>query len=487
MNLGCTPPSNFVGDGEPDPNPASWGLARLCTLPAGAVGSAVATALGLGGSASSVTLKTGTLLMQRPDTERLAALISHPGHNLGLAPSTPPLLGLGLQQSWRAASSVPPAVKHNRGSRPGRRPGMAHTSQEQRWSIIGTWKQLGNINATAEATGMSCKTVRRWVQRYVETNGVEPKPKPGRPQSLTAAGAEAAHKQLLSEDSSGAAHVAQQLHHQGITAAVLHKATIIRHARRVAAEKGVPIRAVRGRPAKRLSDSIKHKRLQFARANQRRCWARVMFTDRKRFYFRYPGASVKPVTWVERGSSKQAPTVNRPLCLNVYMGITRHGVTMCHVAGSSKHSSQYLTKQQKPARNITAAEYRDVLQRTLLPEGGRIFSRQGLGSWVLQQDNDPSHKAAAASVREYNSRQSSSIQLLEGWPASSPDLNLIENVWAYVQARVDARGCSNFEQFTQAVLAECQAVPSRMLANLFDSMPKRLAKVIERGGDKTGY
>jgi transposase len=128
---------------------------------------------------------------------------------------------------------------------------MEHTSEEQRWSIIATWKQLRNITATAKAVGTSRKAVRRWVQRYAETSSVAPKPKPGRPQSLTAAGAETAHNLLLSEDSTGAAHVAQQLHHQGISGAVLHKATIIRHARRVAAKKGVPIRAARGRPAGR--------------------------------------------------------------------------------------------------------------------------------------------------------------------------------------------------------------------------------------------
>jgi hypothetical protein len=99
----------------------------------------------------------------------------------------------------------------------------------------------------------------------------------------------------------------------------------------------------------------------------------------------------------------------------------------------------------------------------------------------------PVKQGSAAIVQEYKSRQSSSSQLLENWPASSPVVNLIETVWAYVQARVDASVCLNFAQFKQAVLDECQAVPRGVMVKLSNSMPKGLVKVIERGGDKTGY
>jgi DNA-binding MurR/RpiR family transcriptional regulator len=52
---------------------------------------------------------------------------------------------------------------------------------------------------------------------------------------------------------------------------------------------------------------------------------------------------------------------------------------------------------------------------------------------------------------------------------------------------VNALGCKSFDQFQQAVLDELKAVPKSMIHNLFTSMPKRLAKVIETGGGKTKY
>jgi hypothetical protein len=180
--------------------------------------------------------------------------------------------------------------------------------------------------------------------------------------------------------------------------------------------------------------------------------------------------------------------VNHPQVLNVYAGITKFGVTACHVvAGSSKHKTSYCNKQGKPSRNITSSEYAVVLRTTLLPEGKRIFGAAGIGSWVLQQDNDPSHKVAAAAIKLWNNKHASSIGLLGSWPPNSPDLNPIENVWSYVQAKVNSMGCKTFEEFELAVTQQIKNVPKAMLENLIKSMGTRMATAIQVGGDKTPY
>lgn len=314
------------------------------------------------------------------------------------------------------------------------------------------------------------------------------KPKPGRKHVLSASAAEGALAMLLDEQHGTAYQVAQQLQLQGHTTVIIHRTTVVRAARRAAMSAGKSLRAVRGTPTKRLTDATKAKRRTFSGVNMGRAWGNVMFTDRKRFLFRYPGTRVRPVKWVLQGEEHMAVAVNHPQCLNVYAGITKHGVTKMHiVAGSSKHKTTFKNKGGDPAKNITAAEYQHVLNTTLLPEGRRIFSTQGISSWVLQQDNDPSHKEAPKHVQQWNTQNSSSVSVLADWPPNSPDLNPIENVWAYVQSKVDQRGCKTFEEFKQAVLDEFQAVPLSMLRNLFDSMPRRVARVTQLGGDKSGY
>jgi transposase len=365
---------------------------------------------------------------------------------------------------------------------------MASTHESDRWKIILAWKEHGSIKGAARALSMPRSVVQRWVQRFNSTGGVEKHSSKGRSPALAGAAAEKALELLLAEGCSGADSVAQQLHSQGTTSKKLHKTTIIRAATRLAKAKGTPIKHVRSKPAKQLTAATQRKRLQFALANKSRDWRRVMFTDRKKFLLCYPGVKVNPTGWVPQGSTRQALTVNHPQCINLYAGITSHGVTSCHtVAGSSKHKTTYKNKQGTSAKNITAAEYKSVLESTLLPEGTRLFSEQGITHWVLQQDNDPSHGDASSSVKKWTRQGASNVELLLNWPPNSPDLSPIENVWSYVQSRVNAKGCKNLGDFQQAVQDEMRSVPRDMLEKLFSSMPRRMALVIERGGDKTGY
>jgi hypothetical protein len=128
-----------------------------------------------------------------------------------------------------------------------------------------------------------------------------------------------------------------------------------------------------------------------------------------------------------------------------------------------------------------------VLENTLLPEATRIFSTQGIGTFVLQQDNDPTHKVATSTVAKWNARHASSISVLKDWPPNSPDLNPIENVWGIVQAKVNALGCKTFDEFKKAVLDQMKAVTKKQQIKLVRSMKGRLAQVIDCGGGKINY
>jgi hypothetical protein len=116
-----------------------------------------------------------------------------------------------------------------------------------------------------------------------------------------------------------------------------------------------------------------------------------------------------------------------------------------------------------------------------------LFSARGISSWTLQQDNDPTHKCAADQIKQWNQAKGSSVLLLQSWPPNSPDLNLIENVWGWVQRQVDSQGCQTFEEFKQAITDTMAAVPKQHLTNLYDSMKGRLQAVVESGGDLTKY
>lgn len=296
---------------------------------------------------------------------------------------------------------------------------------------------------------------------------------------------------LLSGEVGGSEHVARKLYEEGLTNGKVASHTVVRNVKRWTADHGDQLICLRGRPRKVMTEQTRETRLSFAEANLRRNWKHVMITDRCRFYFRYPGSRVRRVRWCLR-SHKHAEGVfrpNKPTCYNVYGGITRFGVTKLHaVTGTSKAQSNFKNQQGQAARNITKGEYREVLNQTLLKEGRRVFSAQGLSSFVLQQDNDPCHNVAGEVIGQWNKRTGAGlVQLLPNWPPNSPDLSPIENVWAWVDAEVAGMGCKTFEEFCKAVDKTFASVPESMLKNLFDSIPKRLKTCIAHKGHSTGF
>ena len=102
--------------------------------------------------------------------------------------------------------------------------------------------------------------------------------------------------------------------------------------------------------------------------------------------------------------------------------------------------------------------------------------------WIFQQDNDPKHTSRSAK----NWFQAKGVEVLP-WPAQSPDLNPIENLWADVKKSVAAKRPSNAKDLWVAVQEAWQQIPLTRCQDLIDSMPRRCAAVIKNHGYTTKY
>jgi hypothetical protein len=75
------------------------------------------------------------------------------------------------------------------------------------------------------------------------------------------------------------------------------------------------------------------------------------------------------------------------------------------------------------------------------------------------------------------------------WPALSPDLNPIENLWGVMTQRVFGHGKQYFSGFElkEAVLEAWDAVTLDECLKLVGSMPKRCKMVVEGKGKPVDY
>jgi len=76
---------------------------------------------------------------------------------------------------------------------------------------------------------------------------------------------------------------------------------------------------------------------------------------------------------------------------------------------------------------MNSEKYINILKKNLLPLMNECHS---FGIDIFQQDNAPCHKPK--SVTSFLERQN--IAVLK-WPPYSPDLSLIENLWAFVKEK----------------------------------------------------
>lgn len=362
---------------------------------------------------------------------------------------------------------------------------MARLLESQRFLIQNAYAKIKNVAKVARMFHVSEKTVRKWVRRH----GTAERPGRGRKKLLSKRLCRSAFKLLTSGKANSSRAAALVLRRKLGRGSKLSKDTIIQAAKSYATSINQPIHCDRmAKPQQQLTGNARRRRVQFCIEHQPYCWDRVMFTDRKKFYLNYPGSKVHPSQWVRKGERRQAiRAVSRPLCLNVYVGITPQGPTKCHyVVGTTGMVSKYHTKAGAASRGICAAEYRDVLLQTLLPEGDRLFGKGE--QWVLQQDGDRSHTYGERVVQEYLAKHpQSSIQFLKGWPALSPDLSPIENFWGWVQISINRCGCRSLVSLKKALNKIIRTAPPQLFASYYASMMGRVQQCMDNKGGRIKY
>lgn len=359
-------------------------------------------------------------------------------------------------------------------------------NQKERHRAVFEYERLGSYAKVAKLLKCCPKTVRKWVLRDKEGLGLQRKARNASARCVNQAAAEEASRQLIEGRQGGARFVAAELHKSGLVRKKPSHQSVIRAVKALHQAGGDEIDCTRGKPAPQLTEKNRADRVAWCRAHLKTDWSKVMFTDRKKFHFRYPGSKVLGVQWHLRSQSHKCGVFqpNNPSAYNVYGGLTAKGTTRLRpVTGTTKVTTRFSNCRGQPARSITKQEYQAVLSESLLPDG---MARLG-PDWTFQQDNDPTHGAIQKALPEFNKIHSSRIVLLRNWPAHSPDLSPIENCWAYAEWKASAKGCTNFDDYKRTVDRIFKNIPAKMIRNLYDSMPRRLEACINNEGHRVKW
>jgi transposase len=138
-------------------------------------------------------------------------------------------------------------------------------------------------------------------------------------------------------------------------------------------------------------------------------------------------------------------------------------------------SLRYEIKPYFFRENLTAPLYISILE-------SRLPSRDE-NDWIFQQDNDPKHKSRI-SVKWLNANTPS---WMDDWPPYSPDLNIIENLWAIVKRKVYEVEIKNLDQLEKRIRKVIKELNVELVNSTIRSFPDRLKAVIKAKGSHTKY
>ena len=227
----------------------------------------------------------------------------------------------------------------------------------------------------------------------------------------------------------------------------------------------------RKRPsAVELTERHKSARLQWAmsRCHWRSQWDRVVWTDEASVHLRRRDGRLR--IWTKRGNRIPdhlvLPITQGGGRLLIWGGIWMNGRSELHIQRENMNSDRYVK----------------VLERHIYPLSFQLGDPST--DWWLMDDNATCHRSSL--TNSYKSQ--AGIRTLS-WPARSPDLNPIENMWSLLKRRVRRLLLpgDDLVRLQELLRQEWGSISQSTVNRLIESMPSRVHDVIQLSGNCTRY
>lgn len=219
--------------------------------------------------------------------------------------------------------------------------------------------------------------------------------------------------------------------------------------------------------APHLSKNHRMERVKWAEQNlgwDHPNWRQVIFSDEKKFNLDGPDGLSSYWRDLRKEPEIFSTRQQGGGSVMIWGAISYHG-TMSMVGVEGNMDSKY---------------YCEVLEQALLPDATQRYG----DIWTFVQDNASIH----SSNYSKSWLEANDVHVLQ-WPAKSPDLNIIENVWGTMARKVYAHGrqYSNVGELSDAIQIAWDNMPNAYIKTLYTSIPRRLISVIRKNGKNTDY
>lgn len=331
-------------------------------------------------------------------------------------------------------------------------------TKNERFEAIGMLRAL-TIKDVAAHFNVDRRTIGRLKSKFNHTGDVSDHHRSGRPRKTTAA----EDREIRTTHLRDRFKSAKETSRNWIGNNNISSSTVLRRL----ASQGLRCR----RPVvkQRLTDQHRATRLEWATRHRRwtlRQWSDIIFSDEKLFVIDKKNSR-------KRCFRRKNERFHQP---NIHEYGPRRGI-MVWAAISVDGKSDLIRFNG----NVTAIRYQnEALQPALIP-----FANGHNRPMVFQQDNAPAHRAFA--TRDWLTVNN--IRVFGPWPANSPDMNPIENLWVQLERALERRPTppANEAQLWRALQEEWANINMWNIRRLVLSMRRRCTALVEAAGGYTCY